>query len=73
MVEFLYLNPLPPTTDTLQNLLMKLGRGKYFRSEAQLKKLFNTKFEIEDSGLFPIKLLGFLVGWHVVALFLRKH
>ena len=63
---------IPPTNNTLQNMLMKLDRGKFFRSETQLKELFDSTFETETKGLFPFKLFGLITGWQVMTLLLKR-
>ncbi len=63
---------IPEQNNVLQNILMKLDRGKFFRTYDQYCKTFQGFFDIDQATRYPLKLIGSVTGWTMLLFRLKR-
>jgi len=54
---------VPEENKIMQNSLMKLDRGKLFRTYDQYSKTFQEFFDVDQETRYSVKIIGALIGW----------
>ena len=63
---------IPEENKVLPYILMKLDRGKFFRTYDQYCKTFQGFFDIDQAARYSLKIVGSVTGWTMLLFKLKR-